>query len=367
MTRNHVTKLGALALAIAATFAFSIQIAAAKSKAKQQGLWVGGENYFSEFQEKALKQNGTPRANLAFGSNVYFAPISIAFDGHENFWAVFQGINDNLPAPALELTRNELASIKAGNVVQPKVIISRQGNSTVPFVVPESIGFDAAGDLWVIDGGQQLIELLASQIKKSGAPTPNISITSANAIPTKLRFDSSDNLWVVEFQLPFDISKPAQIWRFSPTDRTSSGPATPSLTVNLPLDFVPADFAFDASGNLWLAGNDLFGDSIEMFAAADLAGTGEISATTGVTINSPAFGASRDCLGGIDFDSSGDLWVSVGSNSCGNGAVPDQLVEFTPAQLSTGGNLTPSVIIGENKKGTNLFTPGPLRFGPAVQ
>jgi hypothetical protein len=367
MTRNHVSKIGALTLAIAATFAFSIQIAAAKSKAKQQGLWVGGEKYFSEFQGKALKQSGTPRANLAFGSSVFFAPISIAFDGHQNFWAVFSGINDNLPAPALELTRGQLAAIKAGNVVQPKVIISRQGNSTVPFVVPESIGFDASGDLWVIDGGQRIVELLASQIKKSGGPTPNITITSANAIPTKLRFDGSDNLWVVEFQLPFDVTKPAQIWRFAESDRTSSGPANPGLMLNLPLDFVPADFAFDDSGNLWLAGNNLFGDSIVMFEAADLAGTGEITPTIGVSINSPAFGSSTNCIGGIDFDASGDLWVSVGSDVCGNGAVPDQLVEFTPAQLSTGGNLTPSVIIGENKRGTNLFTPGPLRFGPSVQ
>jgi hypothetical protein len=367
MNRNHVTRIGALTLAIAATFAFSIQIAAAKTKAKQQGLWVGGEKYFSEFQGKALKQSGTPRANLAFGSTVYFAPSSIAFDGHENFWVVFQGINNNLPAPALELTRGELASLKAGNVVQPKVTISRQGNSTVPFVNPESIGFDAAGDLWVIDGGQQIVELLASQIKKSGGPTPNISITSANAIPTKLRFDGSDNLWVVEFQLPFDVTKPAQMWKFAPTDRTSSGAANPSLIVDLPLDFVPADFAFDASGNLWLAGNNLFGDSIEMFAAADLAGAGEISPTIGVSINSPAFGSSHDCIGGIDFDVSGDLWVSIGSESCGSGAVPGQLIEFTPAQLSTGGNLTPSLTIRENKQETNLFIPGPLRFGPSVQ
>jgi hypothetical protein len=367
MTRTKTTTIRALTLAIVATFVFSIQIAAAKTKAKQQGLWVGGEKYFSEFQGKALIKGGTPRANLAFGSTVYFAPLSIAFDGHQNFWAVFSGINDNLPAPALELTRGELAALKAGNLVQPKVIISRQGNSTAPFSVPESIGFDAAGDLWVIDGGQQIVELLASQIKKSGGPTPTVSITSANAIPTKLRFDGSDNLWVVEFQLPFDVTKPAQMWRFAPADRTSSGPANPSLIVNLPLDFVPADFAFDASGNLWLAGNNLFGDSIEMFAAADLAGTGEISPTIGVSINSPAFGSSHDCLGGLDFDVSGDLWVSVGSESCSSGAVPGQLIEFTPAQLSTGGNLTPSLTIRENKQGTNLFIPGPLRFGPAVQ
>jgi len=136
--------------------------------------------------------------------------------------------------------------------------------------------------------------------------------------------------------------------------------------VNLALDFVPADFAFDASGNLWLAGNNLFGDSIEMYSAAELVGTGEISPSTGVTVNSPAFGSSHDCLGGLDFDGAGDLWVSVGSNGCSSGAVPGQLVEFIPAQLSTGGNLTPSVMIRANKRETNLFFPGPIRFGPTL-
>jgi len=371
MTRNHMTKIGALSLAIAATFAFSIQIAAAASKAKQQGLWIGGEKYFSEFQGKALKHSGTSRPNLAFGSNLYFAPDSIAFDTHENLWAVFQGINDNLPAPALEITRGELAALKAGNLVHPKVIISRQGNSTVPFVDPQSIGFDAAGDLWVVDGGQQIVELLASQIQKSGGPTPKVTITSSVASPFRLRFDTSDNLWVVETQLPFNPTNPTQLWRFAPGDRMSSGSATPSLIVNLPDLFFFVDLAFDSSGNLWIAGPGSQGDALEMISASNLTGSGEVSPPAAVTVTSSAFGTllgSGSCLGGIDFDSSGNLWVSVGTDNADcDGNTPTQVVSFTPAQLSTGGNLTPSVAIGQNKRQTNLFLPGPLRFGPTVQ
>ena len=371
MTQNRVTRIGALALAVAATFVFSIQIASAKTKGKQQGLWVGGENYFSEFQGKALKQSGTPRANLVFGSNVYFAPSSIAFDAHENLWTVFQGINNNLPAPVLELTRGELAALKAGNLVQPKVLISRQGNSTVPFVSPDSIGFDAAGDLWVTDGGQKILELTASQIKKSGGPTPQISITSSNASPSKLRFDGSDNLWVVEIQLPFNPTNPIQLWRFAPGDRMASGSAIPGLKVDLPDLFFFVDLAFDSSGNLWTAGPGSHGDALEMISASNLTGTGEISPPAAVTITSSAFGTlvgSGSCLGGIDFDTSGDVWVSVGTNNADcNGNTATQVVEFTPAQLSAGGNLTPSLTIGQNSKQTNLFLPGPLRFGPSVQ
>ena len=32
-----------------------------------------------------------------------------------------------------------------------------------------------------------------------------------------------------------------------------------------------------------------------------------------------------------------------------------------------GGNLDPAVIIGQNGRKTNLFIPGPIRFGPAIK
>jgi hypothetical protein len=44
-----------------------------------------------------------------------------------------------------------------------------------------------------------------------------------------------------------------------------------------------------------------------------------------------------------------------------------QLVEFTPSQLSLGGDLTPSVTISPNSMKTNLAHPGPIRFGPTVK
>jgi hypothetical protein len=61
----------------------------------------------------------------------------------------------------------------------------------------------------------------------------------------------------------------------------------------------------------------------------------------------------------------GDLWVSVGTNNDECEAA-QQIIEFTPGQLSTGGDLTPSVTILQNKKQTNLIAPGPIRFGPTL-
>jgi hypothetical protein len=138
--------------------------------------------------------------------------------------------------------------------------------------------------------------------------------------------------------------------------------------VNLPDALHPSDLAFDSSGNMWLAGSSSHGDTIEMFSAGDLSGAGEISPSAAVTITSPAFGPVPDsgsCLGGIDFDHSGDLWVSVHTSS-GDCRADVQVVDFTPEQLSAGGSLVPSVSIGQNSTKTNLSFPGPIRFGPTL-
>ena len=138
--------------------------------------------------------------------------------------------------------------------------------------------------------------------------------------------------------------------------------------MNIPGQLVVFDLAFDSSGNLWLAGSSSSaqGDEIEMIAASDLSGSGVITPLASTTITSPAFtpAGESDCLGGIDFDHSGDLWVSVNSFSFG---CVYGVVEFTPSQLTTGGSLTPSVTIGQNSTQTNLFISGPIRFGPTVK
>ncbi len=362
MTRIQRTIIRSLA--IAAMLTFAIPVPAADTAAKPQGLWVGGFQYFSEFQGNALLKSGTPKARLAFRSQVYNGPYSIAFDRHGDLWSVFSSINNSLPPPAVEITHGDLAALASHGRAKPK-LITISTDPTDPLVIPVDIDFDAEGNLWVSDDGRRVVELLANQLKKTSTQTAALSIASPVASPSKLRFDRSDNLWVVEYPLPFDPSRP-MIWRFAPGDRAVSGP-NPSLIVNLPEMLIPADFAFDSAGNMWLAGTASNSDEIEMISASDLIGSGQISPPADVIVTSAAFGSSYDCIGGIDFDNSGDLWVSVGTDICGAGKVGDQLVEFSPSQLSMGGNLDPIVIIGQNSRKTNLFIPGPLRFGPTVK
>jgi len=364
MARKHSTAIRSLALAAVGALALSHQVAAQGPSIKR-GLWVGGEQFFSEFQGKALKQSGTPRARIAFGSREFFRPLSITFDKHHNLWAGIGGTNTGSP-PVIEISRADVALLKSGKPTKPKVILRNNGTSFDPFIIANSIAFDAAGDLWVSDNGRRaILEFLPTQIAHSGAPSPTVNITATDFLPEAIRFDASDNLWVVQYQ----GFNPWRVLRFAPGDRAASGAPNPGLVVDLPDALNPVNLAFDSLGNLWLAGSVSQTDVLEMFPAAELGGSGEISPSVAVVVTSSAFGSlfgSGSCLGGIDFDGLGDLWVSVGADNA-DCTSATQLVEFTPSQLTTGGNLDPSVTIGQNSRKPSLFLPGPIRFGAAIK
>ena len=341
-------------LAIAAIWllACSIQIAAAKSP---QGLWVANGNYISEFQGSALESSGTPDAHLRFGVKHCIVAYSMALDGDKNLWITALNNSRSGDVAIIEVRRADILSVQSGNLAKSRLVAP--GGPGIKNVGWTGIGFDAAGDLLATNGGQQLLEVTPDQLKNK-IPSPAIVISSMVWFPWSLRFDSSDNLWV-------NVGN-SQLWRFAPADRAASGTANPSLIVNLPADFGVQDLAFDGSGNLWIAGADFAmgnTDEIKAISAGDLGGTGEITPPIAATITSSAFGTEAGlggfCLGGIDFDQAGDLWASARCQ------VP-QLIEFTPSQLSTGGNLTPSITIRPNRKKTNLSFPGPIRFGPTV-
>jgi hypothetical protein len=357
MSQYRKFTICSIALATIWSLACAIQIAAAKPPADAQGLWVADANHISEFQGAALASSGTPHAHLTFGIKPPFRfPFSIAFDQHNDLWITNHGGLKAGDISIVEVRGTEIASLRSGGVAKRRLIVpSGPGIKNFRWF---GLGFDAADDLFV-SNGRQLLEVRPEQLERKN-PSPAIVISSMQWSPGTLRFDSSDNLWV---------SANNQLWKFAPNDRTANGAPNPSLIVNLPSNFGVQDLAFDGSGNLWIAGADFtvgILDEVEMISAGDLAGAGEISPPFAVTITSSAFGTEPGlpggiCLGGLDFDHSGDLWISAHCDP------NTHLIEFTPSQLSIGGNLTPAVTISPNSKKTNLVNPGPIRFGPTIK
>lgn len=281
----------------------------------------------------------------------------MAVDHEGNLWITELSDLRSGNVAFVEVRRANILSLKNGDTATQRFI--RPGGVGVIDFGWIGIGFDAADDLFA-SNGRELLQIPLNHLTKK-RPSPTIIISSMSWFPGPLRFDSSDNLWVSTGNV--------QLWKFAPSDRTACGPPNPGLIVDAPNGFGIQDFAFDSSGNLWLAGaifpNTGAVDEIEMISAADLVGSGEISPPASVTITSSAFGAESGlaggiCLGGLDFDHSGNLWVSTHCNP------ESHLIEFTPSQLSLGGNLTPSITISPNSKNTNIASPGPIRFGPAL-
>jgi sugar lactone lactonase YvrE len=216
-------------------------------------------------------------------------------------------------------------------------------NSSV-FGAPQGVAFDADGNLWVIDGGTvaaggtiapALFQFSAAQLANLATvdnPAPAITIRSASfTFPQQAVFDGKGNLWVSD-------NGANAIFVFAPGQlQATSAKAAPSISVTSSTAFNgPLGIAFDANGNLYVANNA--GTTIERFSAGSLptsAGTHKIAPNQ--VLQDDGAG-SIQAPWGLAFDAEGDLWSS-------NANAPNTLVEFTPAQLATGGNPTPAVTL----------------------
>jgi len=370
MTRSR--RIANLSLVAAAAFAMLVKGPAAQARAKHPapgGLWVDGFNYILEYQGRALVRGGEPHPRLKFGNPDFSNAPSIAFDQKRDLWFVYYSDLSALPE-IVEISRGEVAALASGGRIRAKVVLVQIGYTTTGLSGPYSIAFDRSGDLWTsVYGKNGLMEFLPDQIAASGTPTPSIFITAPNFNPRVIRFDDSENLWVTQ-PVSTQAPAPAQVWRFTPSERTASGAPDPSLVVDLPASFAPADIAFDSSGNLWTAGRTTDASVLLMFSAADISGTGEVAPAPSVTITSAAFGVPSIyggiCLSGLDFDSAGGLWLSVQANGVECVGNP-QIVGFKPDELTSSGDLAPAVVIGQRSKRKRLQLPGAIRFGPKVE
>lgn len=189
--------------------------------------------------------------------------------------------------------------------------------------------FDHSGNLWSVDvNSNQLHEYTASQLSTPAA-SPAATITYANfGDIAGLAFDASGNLWIADYgPCELDEYTAAQL-----AGASGTAAITPSLIVNPNCSQSrafsgPTSLAFDASGNLWVIDRD-YGE-LDEFTAASLVATGTKNMN-------PALQISTTANAYVAFDASGNLWLSNSST---------QIIEYSSAQLGTGGSLTPAVTI----------------------
>ena len=335
-----------------AGFAQDSAIAPTAIRARPQGLWVTDYGFVSVYQGLKLTRSGTPIPSFGFKSAGLFKdPIGLAFDKSNNLWFIDFGT-----AAVFELSRAQLSALAGGKPIRkPQVTLSTASSSANS--LPYAITFDSSGDLWVNDVGlEQISKFTPDQLKKSGNPTPVITISTTDIPLGRLRFDNAGRLWVVG----------NNILELTAAQLAGGGVLAPllSLTIDAGRNLHPVDLTFDSGGNMWVAEENPLrsGEAIDMVNAADLTATGDVTLAPAITIGPAAISSSDmsiECPAGLAIDDHGDLWLANGCSSFWG-----DIVKFTPDELSATGNPVPKVVLWSNKHGTNLEGPTSILFGP---
>jgi sugar lactone lactonase YvrE len=248
-------------------------------------LWVTQaalSNAVLEYTASQLSASGTPTPAVTLSGGSLDVPIGLAFDASGNLWVA------NLAASSVvEFTVSQLAS--SGSAT-PAVALSASSGSLNG---PVGLAFDASGNLWVANNGPNtVVEFTVSQLAATGSPTPAVTLSATAgsiASPQSIAFDAHGNLWLAN-------GGDTTVVAFSPSQLASTGTPTPAVTLSATAGSLngPEGLAFDASGNLWVA--NFVGPSVVEFTASQLVVSG--SPTPNVT----ASGSSLVAPVGLAFD-----------------------------------------------------------------
>src|ERR1700678_2012361 len=159
-------------------------------------------------------------------------PNGLAFDASGDLWV--SNVGDNT---VVEYSKSELAKVPPA----PSVIISASPDGA-------AIAFGSSNNLWVDNGiNDTVTEYTKAELSRSGSPTPRVTITNSRCLGSVgLAVDPSGNLWVEGTP---SVTTDA-ICEYPKAQLTKPGPPTPRATISP--GYQLWDFTFDSSGNLWV-------------------------------------------------------------------------------------------------------------------
>jgi hypothetical protein len=338
------------------------------------GLWVPnlGSDSISEFTGTSLSASGAPAANLTIqSSGGYFSalktPDAVTFDNSNNLWSSNCHGGPDSRGSVTEFALAQLQVLHTNGNPSPNTVVYNNP-ATGSLDCPTGLTFDQSGNLWVASNGSanggsaHLAAFGSAQLSGYTNVQPQAVISGGGlSDPLGMTFDKAHNLWVADLR----AGDNGALFQYSAEQLSANGTQTPNLTVSSASLRQPETVLVDKSGNLWTVncGNA----TLQMFAAADLVGSGTIEPVPQVTISAgvsstSANGQGLDCREGLALDSSGGLWVAnYYSDNFGS------LVRFTPEQLLTSGNPVPEVLINSTSTGSNISRPFLIGFGPAIK
>ncbi len=193
-------------------------------------LWVS--NRFTpeliSFSPDQLQQSGVQPPDTTIFSTHFGGPEDLLFDKEGTLW-----IADAAVASVFGYKSATLAAALGQTVeVDPDII-----NSSAALNLPDALAFDRDGNQWVANcNNNNLVRFNAADIAMSGAPTPEITLTSTAVTtasgtaesldcPEGITFDPSGNLWVSNA-----ISDTfGSLAKFTPSQLAASGSPAPAV------------------------------------------------------------------------------------------------------------------------------------------
>jgi sugar lactone lactonase YvrE len=239
-------------------------------------LWIANYGTITEFTAAQLASSGTPAPAVtlqAVGGTSTNVTLGLTFDSNGNLWVARTGVSDVVAYAPSQLS--------VSGSPQPMVTLT----SNVELGDLTSIAFDASGDMWIIGtvhvttGVPQdvyaLLEFTPNQLAAGGIQSPAVIVESHSfAVPTALAFDKSGDLWVAD-------GGEEMVMEFTPGQIEITNMATPTVTLSSPGN--PSGLAFDASGDLWVAN---LGTGVNAFEASQLVAGGSPRPAVTITVSS---------------------------------------------------------------------------------
>ena len=307
-------------------------------------LWVADQNNNRVLEYKApfstheaasivIGQSSFTGSGSATTSSGLSNPSGLAFDSGGNLWVV-----DSLNSRVLEFktpfSTGEAATLVIGQASFTSSDYSTTNSTNLSYAT--GLAFDSAGNLWVADqGNDRIVEfktpfitheaasIVIGQAGFAGSNTGATTATNLNGVKA-LTFDSSGNLWAVDFRqsrvleytAPLSTHEAASLVIGQASFTTRECAFTSTCAANSTNLFDPNAIAFDSAGNLWVADGDNnrvleYGPPFSTHEAASLvigqaSFTGNAAATTSTGLSAPE---------GLALDSSHNLWVADYGNS----------------------------------------------------
>lgn len=272
-----------------------------------------------------IGQNDFTANAPGFSQTKVGVPAASAFDAAGNLWIADQGGNRVLMFKP-PFTNGKAASLVIG---QADFTSTTPDTNQTRLRNPYGLAFDASGKLWIADkyNNRTLMfkppftnGMAASLVIGQPDFTTNTASTSQSGFhgPQSLSFDAAGNLWVTDqrnnrilmFKPPFINGMLASIV-IGQADFTHSSATTTQTGLSN-----PAGLGLDTSGDLWVA--DFNNYRILMFKPPFTNGMlaslviGQTTFTTGIAATTQT--GLRGPYG-LSFDASGNLWVSDAANN----------------------------------------------------